>query len=374
MSHSRKIKVILVASARPNFMKCAPILKALEKTKRFQTLLVHGGQHYDDSMSQVFFDHLNIRKPNKFLGVAYPDRQRQILKIKNKFIKVVKAFQPDMVIVVGDVNSTLGAALGAKQAGARVAHVEAGLRSFDRSMPEEHNRIKTDAVSDILFTTSPSARINLVREGIPNKKIYFVGNVMIDTLVSHLKTAERSHILTKLGVKPKTYYLLTLHRPSNVDHKRTLWRILDAIQTAAGAQKIVFPVHPRTNKMLKRFGMLNELKRNPSFIITKPLGYLDFLKLLKHCRMVFTDSGGIQEETAYLAVNCLTLRNNTERPVTVEAGNNVVAGNTPKRILQNFNRVATQLKQSPKVRQIKHWDGKAAQRIVGVLLKETNHG
>ncbi len=368
MKTNCKIKVIVVAGARPNFMKCAPILKELKKTKSFQTIFVHTGQHYDYDMSKVFFEHLKLREPDIFLGVGSAPRTKQIASIKNRFEKVAKRFQPDVVIVVGDVNSTLGAAIAAKKIGAKIAHIEAGLRSFDKSMPEEMNRIATDAISDFLFTTSKSANANLIKEGISKEKIYFVGNIMIDTLVNNLNLAERSNVLAKFGLHKKKYYVLTLHRPSNVDNKSILKGILSVLERIAGEYRIVFPVHPRTKKALKKFRLLKWLKNNPVFIFTKPLGYLDFIKLVRHSHMVFTDSGGIQEETAYLKVPCLTLRANTERPITIEAGNNVIAWNTPDKILKASN-LMSKLRRKKKFRPIKFWDGKTSNRIIKVLLK-----
>ncbi len=363
-----KIKAIVVAGARPNFMKCAPILKELERAKAFKTLFVHTGQHYDYDMSLVFFKHLKIRRPDVFLNVGSAPRARQIAKIQARFEKAARRFGPDIVIVVGDVNSTLAASLAAKKIGTRLAHVEAGLRSFDNSMPEEINRVMTDSMSDILFTTSQSANANLAREGIPESRIYFVGNVMIDTLAANLKSAERSDVLERIGLRKKAYYVLTLHRPSNVDKRRVLEGILNSIAEIAGGYRVVFPMHPRTEKMLKRFRLLDKIKDGGVFIVTRPLGYLDFLKLIRHSRMVFTDSGGIQEETAYLRVPCLTLRKNTERPVTVEAGGNIIAGNTRVTILKGF-RSASRLLKKRRPAAIRLWDGMATRRIVKILLE-----
>lgn len=361
----------MVAGARPNFMKCAPILRALDKAKSFRTFFVHTGQHYDYRMSRIFFKHLGIRRPDVFLDVGSAPRLKQIEKVSNRFERVARRFRPDMVIVVGDVNSTLGAAIAAKKIGAKLAHVEAGLRSFDKSMPEEMNRIQTDSLSDILFTTSESAGDNLMREGIDNEKIRFVGNVMIDTLIDNLKAAKRSRILARFGLSDRGYYVVTLHRPSNVDSAGVLKGILDSIEKIASGYKAVFPVHPRTEKMLKKFSLFKGLKDSPVFILTEPLGYLDFMQLVKHSRMVFTDSGGIQEETSYLKVPCLTLRANTERPVTVEAGNNIIAGNAPETILRGFNRIKSGFRRK-NVKPIKFWDGNAAHRIAEVLRDEAN--
>ena len=368
---NRKIKTIVVAGARPNFMKCAPLLKELDRRSIFKTLFMHTGQHYDYEMSRVFFKHLKLRKPDVFLNVGSGSRKMQIQKVRDRFIKVARGFQPDIVMVVGDVNSTLGAAMGAKKVGSKVAHIEAGLRSFDMSMPEEKNRILTDSMSDFLFTTSKSASLNLAKENVLKSKIYFTGNVMIDTLIDNLRSAERSNILTDLRLSKKEYYVLTLHRPSNVDRRKTLKGILDTLAKIAEGRNIVFPVHPRTKKMLEQFRLFNKIRENPVFVSTNPVGYLDFLKLVRYSRAVFTDSGGIQEETAYLKIPCITLRENTERPVTVKAGNNIIAGNTPNRILKAFNVASKQVRRknpSP----IKFWDGKASQRIVKILAMEVN--
>ena len=362
-----KIKVILVAGARPNFMKCAPILRELDGSGSFDTLFVHTGQHYDYNMSSVFFKNLKLRPPDIFLNVGSAPRLTQIRKIGARFEKVAAGFGPDIVIVVGDVNSTLAAGLAAKKIGALLAHVEAGLRSYDNSMPEEMNRVCTDSIADLLFTTSPDASANLIKEGLSRERIHFVGNVMIDTLASNLKLAERSRVLDKLKLKKRGYYLLTLHRPSNVDDKKTLKGILEAVMKAAGPLKVVFPVHPRTEKMLKTFRLFDRLKERSGFITTRPLGYLDFLKLLKHTRMVFTDSGGIQEETAYLKVPCLTLRKNTERPITIAAGTNIIAGNTRQGIIRSFNLISRRhIAAGP----IRLWDGRAAKRIVKILKEK----
>jgi len=362
------MRVIVVAGARPNFMKCAPILKALAR-KKIKTFFVHTGQHYDYRMSRIFFKNLGLRRPDAFLNVGSAPRQKQIEKVRTRFEKVARRFHPDMVLVVGDVNSTLGAAIATKRIGVKLAHVEAGLRSFDDSMPEETNRIRTDALSDILFTTSESAGDNLEREGIPRDRIRFVGNVMIDTLVDRMRAAERSGILAGLGLRSGRYYVITLHRPSNVDDPKALKGILGSIEKMASGLKVVFPAHPRTEKMLKKFKLFEGLKGNPAFILTRPLGYLDFLKLVRHSQMVFTDSGGIQEETAYLKVPCVTLRANTERPVTVEAGNNIIAGNTPRTISRGFNKIKARFKRKD-VKPIRFWDGRAAHRIAEVLCDE----
>ena len=366
-----KLKVIVVAGARPNFVKCAPILSALEKSGRFETTFIHTGQHYDYDMSDIFFRHLRLRKPDICLDVGSAPRAVQIERVSRRFEEAARKINPDIVIVVGDVNSTLGAAIAASMLKVKLAHVEAGLRSFDKSMPEEDNRVRTDALSDFLFTTSESAGDNLAREGVIGRKVHFVGNVMIDSLVSSLKEAERSCILSNLGLKKNGYYLLTLHRPSNVDRLKKFMGIIGAIGDIAERTgcRIVFPAHPRTQKAMEKLNTANALKDKDLFLIIKPLGYLDFLKLMRHSRMVLTDSGGIQEETSYLKVPCLTIRRNTERPVTVESGNNIIAGTEPEAILNSFEKLKSRFS-AEKVKPIKFWDGRTASRIVRVLIDE----
>lgn len=364
-----KIRIDIVAGARPNFMKCAPLIKEFAKHSCFDVTFIHTGQHYDYDMSTIFFRNLKLRRPEIFLGVGSAPRYKQIEMVRKKLRNIFYAHTPDFVIVVGDVNSTLGAAMAAKDTGVLLVHVEAGLRSFDMTMPEERNRIATDAISDILFTTSASAIKNLVREGVPRRKIYFVGNVMIDTLVNNLKFAGRSGVLKRLKLKKKEYYLLTVHRPSNVDNGRTLRGILRSVADISSGCKIVFPVHPRTRKALRKFGLTSYATNKNNFITVKPLGYLDFLKLMRYCKAVFTDSGGIQEEAAYLKIPCLTLRENTERPVTIKAGTNIIAGCRPSSIRNGFKLLTTRAV-GHKTKDIRFWDGKTSKRIADVLMRE----
>jgi UDP-N-acetylglucosamine 2-epimerase (non-hydrolysing) len=352
-----------VVGARPNFMKAAPIISEMRKRPGvFEQILVHTGQHYDDNMSRAFFEDLELPRPDVQLGVGSGSHSEQTARILIALEREILRWTPDLVVVVGDVNSTLAAALVCAKLGVLVAHVEAGLRSFDRSMPEEINRILTDQVSDFLFTTEASAERNLRREGIEPDKIHFVGNVMIDSLVTALPKAERSTVLSKLGLAARQYAVLTLHRPSNVDDTATLDAILLALEGFSQNLPTVFPVHPRTKKRLgDRTHRANELR------LIDPLGYLDFLKLVSNARMVLTDSGGLQEETTYLGIPCLTLRSSTERPITVEVGTNrLVASQTAaiesaaREVLGDAARVSTHTK--PPL-----WDGRAAQRIVDVL-------
>ena len=388
-------KIILVAGARPNFMKIAPLVQAFVafneqkkngkgknkriKKRNFQYLLVHTGQHYDEGMSGFFFRDLGLPEPDIYLGVRSGTHAEQTAQIMIAFEKVCLEKRPNLVVVVGDVNSTVACALVAAKLLIPVAHVEAGLRSFDRTMPEEINRLITDQISDFLFTTCEDANRNLLHEGIPKEKIHFVGNVMIDTLLDHLEMAEKSEIIERLGLAQdggiKKYALLTLHRPSNVDDPVVLKRLFGALNEIALKIPIIFPVHPRTLKRLQEFKLKrlinyvdkSEINVSGRVIAMPPLGYLDFLCLMSKAALVLTDSGGIQEETTILGVPCLTLRNNTERPVTVREGTNFVVGNDPRRIKEKALDI---LENGIRRRRIpKYWDGKAAERIVKILTK-----
>jgi len=355
------MRIFNIVGARPNFMKAAPLLREMRKHPELDAVLVHTGQHYDTDMSDVFFRDLEIPEPDLHLGVGSGSQAVQTGKIMVAFEAILDKDKPDLVLVVGDVNSTLACSVVSAKAGVPVAHVEAGLRSFDRTMPEEINRIVTDALSTYLFTTSPEAEENLRREGVAPEKIHFVGNVMIDTLLRFVEKAETSGVRKTLGLDGG-YALLTLHRPSNVDQAEPLRRIFRALETISRRIPIVFPIHPRTAKMLEEFGISSRIE---GLRITEPLGYLDFLHLEKHARMVLTDSGGIQEETTVLGVPCLTLRENTERPVTLTEGTNVLVGNDTHRIVEEATRI---LEGGPISRRVpRFWDGKASERIVSVL-------
>jgi UDP-N-acetylglucosamine 2-epimerase (non-hydrolysing) len=324
-------------------------------------VLVHTGQHYDPEMSDVFFRDLEIPRPNLHLGVGPGSQAEQTGKIMVAFETVLAREKADLVLVVGDVNSTLACSVVSAKAGVAVAHVEAGLRSFDRSMPEEINRIVTDALSSVHFTTSREADENLLREGARQEGIFFVGNVMIDTLLRFSERAESSDARRQLRLS-SDYALLTLHRPSNVDQETPLRRIFAALETLGGRLPVIFPVHPRTRKMLEEFGIAVDPRK---VRLVEPMGYLDFIHLEKHARLVLTDSGGIQEETTVLGVPCLTLRENTERPVTLSEGTNVLVGNDTDRILEEAQRVLDGGKESRRVPEL--WDGKAAERIVKII-------
>ena len=386
------MKIILVAGARPNFMKIAPLIKQLNKLNNLNPLnllnplnkltpvLIHTGQHYDYEMSKVFFEDLEIPEPDIYLNVGSGTHAEQTGKVMIEFEKVLFQEKPDLVVVVGDVNSTLACALATIKFRCAtnsfhplIAHVEAGLRSFDRNMPEEINRILTDQISDFLFTPSPDADENLKKEGISEKKIFLVGDIMVDSLLANKEKAKKSKILEKLALTPPTpYALLTLHRPSNVDNKESLTKIAKALNEIASRIPILFPAHPRTQKMIKKFGLESLFEKVK---IIKPIGYLDFLNLQMNARFVLTDSGGIQEETTVLGIPCLTLRNTTERPITLAQGTNVLVGNDTEKIIKEAKRVlkSSNLQSSNLHNQcIKFWDGKTAERILEIILKIKN--
>jgi UDP-N-acetylglucosamine 2-epimerase (non-hydrolysing) len=359
-------KVLLIAGARPNFMKVAPIFAEMrDRADEFSPVIVHTGQHYDAAMSDKFFDDLGMPRPDVYLGVGSGSHAVQTAKIMTEFEPVVLREKPDWVVVVGDVNSTIACALVCAKLGVKVAHVEAGLRSRDRAMPEEINRILTDAISDLLLTTSQDADANLVLEGIAPEKIRFVGNVMIDSLTEHLQMSESSTIREDLGLGGH-YGVVTLHRPSNVDDRETLSGIMGALGDLSEHLPIIFPVHPRTRAKLEEFGIGDRIKESDIRLI-EPLGYLDFMRLYSGSRLVLTDSGGLQEETTVLGIPCLTLRENTERPVTIEMGTNVLVGINPEAIkAAALEALGGGVKQETRIPPL--WDGKAAGRICDALL------
>jgi UDP-N-acetylglucosamine 2-epimerase (non-hydrolysing) len=377
------LRIASMVGARPNFMKIAPIVHEIQRTAGIEHRLVHSGQHYDQQMSESFFEELHIPKPDVNLEVGSGSHAWQTAEVMKRFEAVVLEWKPDVVIVVGDVNSTLAAALVASKLGVPVAHVEAGLRSFDMSMPEEINRKLTDAISDLLFVTEQSGIQNLRKEGVEQDRIFLVGNVMIDCLVEHRKIAEKSEILRRLGLqkdgdKASPYGLLTLHRPSNVDDPAVLRDILSTIATLAEKMPVFFPVHPRSLERIRQFGLGSYLAEEKSgaaargIVPLPPLGYLDFLCLMDHARLILTDSGGIQEESTILGVPCLTLRENTERPVTVEQGTNQIVGRDPKKILAAAALVLGAERRAMKAPEL--WDGHAAERIVKILLEKLRPG
>jgi UDP-N-acetylglucosamine 2-epimerase (non-hydrolysing) len=360
------MKIINVVGARPNFMKISPIQREMGKYSSMHPFLVHTGQHYDDKMSKLFFEDLELPQPDIYLGVGSGSHAQQTAKIMMEFENVVEKEKPDLVIVVGDVNSTAACSMVASKMGVAVAHVEAGLRSFDRTMPEEINRIVTDALSDYLFVTERSGLENLKKEGIPDSRVFFTGNVMIDSLVYFLQKARSTQILKQLNLDGYPFALITLHRPSNVDEKSNLKNLLKAFSVIGKEIKIVFPMHPRTRKMLKIFGLEATAGSVSNLILTDPVGYLDFMNLLQNAHMVLTDSGGIQEETTYLGIPCLTMRKNTERPVTIEVGTNTLVGSDPELIIVEANKIINGNAKKGEIPEL--WDGKAAKRIVEVLL------
>ncbi|HTX19819.1 MAG TPA: UDP-N-acetylglucosamine 2-epimerase (non-hydrolyzing) [Bacteroidota bacterium] len=359
--------IITVVGARPNFMKAAPLHLAFRRYPSIQHRILHTGQHYDANMSKVFFKDLELPQPDIYLGVGSGSHAEQTAKVMVEFEKTVLAERPDLVIVVGDVNSTVACSLVCAKLGIPVAHVEAGLRSFDRTMPEEINRIVTDAVADLLFVSEGSGVKNLRREGIDSSKVFLVGNTMIDSLVRFRRKARRSTIRRDLGVSEKNYTLVTLHRPSNVDEQPVLSGLINALAETAAVQPVVFPVHPRTRKQLEEFSLFSRVRSTHQLIVTDPLGYLDFLSLLESASLVVTDSGGIQEETTYLGVPCLTMRDNTERPVTVTQGTNRLLGH-------RYDLIAAELKKTLSGKKKRHdipryWDGRAASRIARIIVK-----
>ncbi|HVX15425.1 MAG TPA: UDP-N-acetylglucosamine 2-epimerase (non-hydrolyzing) [Pirellulales bacterium] len=357
------MKLLAVVGARPNFMKIAPVMWEIERRGGIEPFLVHTGQHYDQQMSQLFFDELRMPKPDVNLEVGSASHAVQTAEVMKRFEPIVLEHRPDAVVVVGDVNSTLACALVAAKLEVPVAHIEAGLRSFDRSMPEEVNRVLTDAISHWLFITESSAADNLRREGIAEEKIHFTGNLMIDTLLACRARAERSTILEKMGLTERGYAVLTLHRPSNVDEPAVFRALRIAVERLQGELPIVFPVHPRTRKALATW----EPESLANLRLTEPLGYLDFMKLLAHARLVLTDSGGVQEETTVLGIPCLTLRANTERPATIHEGTNVLVGMDPERIVAAG--LAALQEKPGHARLPQGWDGNAAGRVVDVFLR-----
>ncbi len=362
------VKILNVVGARPNFMKMAPIIAAINRrSNEVSQTLVHTGQHYDEAMSSVFFGDLRMPEPDITLETRSGTPTRQMARIMPLFEEVLISQQPDWVVVVGDVNSTIACALVASKLNVRIAHVEAGLRSFDRTMPEEVNRLLTDQLADLLLTPSADADANLLREGIPAERIVRVGNVMIDTLFQQLERARYSTILDELELRPREFAALTLHRPANVDDPESLGRILFAVGSIARELPVIFPAHPRTQARMREFDMVAPV----GVRVIAPLGYLDFLQLWSNAQMTLTDSGGLQEETTALGVPCLTLRNNTERPITIEQGSNRLVGSNPARIICAARKILSG-RVSYAGRAPELWDGHAADRIVEELIARSN--
>lgn len=373
------MKIHLIAAARPNFMKIAPLYHALKKEQWAKTVLVHTGQHYDLNMSDVIFQDLGLPEPDFHLGIGSGTHAEQTGNVMIAYEKILLKHRPDLIIVAGDVNSTIACTLAAVkitypslpcsltsklkgQSATRplVAHLEAGLRSFDRTMPEEINRLVTDSLADILWTPSPDGDENLIREGVPSDKIMRVGNIMIDSLEMLRSTIEKDSAYIDFGVKKGNFCLITLHRPSNVDNPEVLKSICDIFINISKKRTILFPVHPRTRKNLEKFGLLEQLEKSSNIILSEPLSYIRFMNLVFNCSFVITDSGGIQEETTYLGIPCLTMRPNTERPVTVSQGTNILCS------IDNIEKKASNIvsENIPKFSVPELWDGKTASRIV----------
>lgn len=360
-------KLLCIVGTRPNFVKSAPLMRELKKHEDcFETKLVHTGQHYDQNLSEWLFNDLRMAPPDISLGVGSGSHTQQTAKIMLGLEESIAAEKADLVVVFGDVNSTLAAAVVTAKMGVKLAHVESGLRSFDRTMPEEINRVVTDHLSEMLFVTEESGLRNLEREGISPDKVFFTGNIMIDSLQATLDIVNKSEVLQRLKLKPREYALMTLHRPSNVDDEETLRQVLHTVGQVARQIPVVFPCHPRTKHNIARFGIENELK-DSSLIVTEPLGYVDFCRLTYESRFVLTDSGGIQEETTFLQIPCITMRENTERPITVTVGTNVMTGNDSKLILATVNDILAGNPKQGKIPEL--WDGHAAERIVAHLIE-----
>jgi len=370
------MKIISVVGARPNYMKIAPIIRQFSainnslnhslNENRIQHMICHTGQHYDEEMSNIFFAELELPKPDFHLGIGAGTHSEQTGRIMIEFEKILLKEKPDLVIVVGDVNSTIACSLAAVKLGIKVAHIEAGLRSFDRSMPEEINRILTDSISDFLFVTEKSGLENLKHEGVDDSKIHFVGHVMIDNLINYLPKIEISKTLNNYNLNKNDYILVTMHRPSNVDDINKLNNLVNLLNNLAGKRKIVFPIHPRTMKNFRLYDLLETFSEN--IILTQPLGYIDFMALAANAELILTDSGGIQEESTYLNVQCITIRNNTERPITVEVGTNHLAGDNFAYAQQISMEILNGRKKKGQIPEL--WDGKASQRIAEILLNK----
>ena len=359
------MKIISVVGARPNFMKIAPILRELKKYPTFQSLLVHTGQHYDAKMSDVFFSDLQIPEPDIFLNVGSGSHARQTAEVMTRFEDVLNKEKPDLVIVVGDVNSTLACSVTAAKMNVKVAHVEAGLRSFDKTMPEEINRLVTDALSDYLFTTEKSGNEHLVQEGKKPEQIFFTGNVMIDSLVFSQDRIRVSNIVSQLQLDPQPYIVVTLHRPSNVDNPESLEKVICILDELQKQVQVVFPIHPRSLKMIEQFGYKSKIGSMRQLKLTEPIGYIDFLSLMSRAKAVVSDSGGLQEESTYLGIPCLTMRENTERPVTIDVGTNTLVGLDEKKISDCMGSIMNGAYKKGTKPEL--WDGKAAERIVATL-------
>ena len=363
----KRIRALNVVGTRPNFVKIAPLMAAMRASGAFDARLIHTGQHYDRRMAQVFFEELGIPAPDSNLGVGSGTHAWQTGQVMIRMEKLMAGDPPDLVVVVGDVNSTLAAALAAAKLHIPVAHVEAGLRSFDRDMPEEINRVLTDHLADYLFVSEPSGLENLRHEGIPDERVFLVGNIMIDTLMRCRERAENCGVRKRLGLDGRSYAVLTLHRPSSVDDADALERILGAVEKVQRRLPVVFPVHPRARRRLDERGLGPRVARAGNLQLVEPLGYLEFLGLMSGAQLVMSDSGGIQEETVVLGVPCITLRENTERPVTLQSGYHVLAGSDAAKIIAAAEAFLAAPPSAPHV--VDLWDGHTAERIVRVLAE-----
>lgn len=364
----RQFIVHLIVGARPNFMKISPLYNELSlRGEKYKASIIHTGQHYDEKMSKLFFEDLGMPQPEAYLGVGSGSHGLQTARIIERYESLIlKSDKPDLVVVAGDVNSTIACALVAKKMQIPVAHLEAGLRSYDDKMPEEINRILTDRISDILLTPSPDADENLLKEGIPQDRIHLVGNIMIDSLVAHTKKAGKSKIKRDLGISEnEPYALITLHRPSNVDDREGISMLLEAFAEIGRKNKLVFPMHPRTRKNIILLGLKEVLDSITNLIVSEPLGYLDFLKLEMDSTLILTDSGGIQEESTYFGIPCLTLRENTERPITILEGTNQLVELKADSIVKAVSEIIGGNKKTGTIP--KYWDGKTAKRVAGVI-------
>jgi len=366
------LKIISVVGARPNFMKVAPLHRAFNQHSiqnpgtSIQHLICHTGQHYDEKMSKVFFDDLELPEPHFYLGVGSGSHAEQTGRVMIEFEKILLKEKPDLVIVVGDVNSTIACSLTASKLHIKVAHVEAGLRSFDRDMPEEINRLLTDSISDYLFVTEKSGLENLKNEGVDDSKVFLVGNTMIDSLAYYQSKADQSEVLLNYNLEAHHYVLLTLHRPSNVDTKENLIELINFMNKIADKSKIIFPIHPRTLNSINKHSLNHSI--NQSVVLCDPIGYIDFIALIKNAELIVTDSGGIQEESTFLGVQCITLRNSTERPITVEVGTNQLLGNGLNKAVGAALDVLNGKIKKGRVPEL--WDGNAAERIVEILFEQ----
>ncbi|MCD4817327.1 MAG: UDP-N-acetylglucosamine 2-epimerase (non-hydrolyzing) [Candidatus Cloacimonetes bacterium] len=368
-SNLKKKKIHLIVGARPNFMKMAPLYKEFKKfPNEFEIKLIHTGQHYNERMSKFFFDDLQMPVPDEYLEVGSGTHGDQTAKIMIKYEEVLFEDKPDLVIVAGDVNSTAACAIDAVKLHIPVAHLEAGLRSFAKTMPEEINRIITDTISDYLLTPSPDGDENLLKEGKPKDKIYFVGNIMIDSLIQYKEKAKQSNILEENNLTKDDYALITLHRPSNVDNKERFLTILNAFEEIGKDIKLIFPIHPRSRKQISVFGLEDKVKSIENLILLDPIGYYDFMKLQMNAKFILTDSGGIQEESTYFGIPCLTLRKNTERPITISEGTNQLVKLETGDIIRATKEILNG--ETKKGTIPKYWDGKTAERIVEIFRKD----